>query len=152
MTKIYNTWNELHKDRYSQIDGDDFEASEIQASIRLSEVRATYKHFDWVLFRVNWGSDEIHRWNIVRKRTFVKIVELLCEGNSTKEICEALDLTMHHFKEGLRECYSCIPHEKKRFPVYKDDILKNIVKLLKYQHEQKILYANFRKSLKNFDH
>lgn len=148
--KIYNSWNELYKDRYSEIE-DSFEASEEGAINRLSEICAMYKHTDCVLFKFKSVSDVISEWNIVRKKTSVRIVELLCEGYSTKRICETLDITMHFFDVGLIKCFSCTPNQNKAFPVYKDDIYRNIVKLLKYEHERIVLEQNFRKSLKKFD-
>ena len=82
-----------------------------------------------------------------------RIVEMLCDGKTPKEIRETLGITNHYFEERLKPFrYGAgLPYEKRTYKARKTDILENVSKWKAHKLKLAEIEAEYRASLVHFD-
>jgi transposase len=87
------------------------------------------------------------------KSTGEKIVEMLCDGKTIKQIEAELEISHRTLENLLREVrYGAgLPYEKRTYKARKDDILANLEKWKEHRKRLRKIEQQFRASLVYFD-
>jgi len=82
-----------------------------------------------------------------------KIVEMLCDGITLKEIETALGISRHTLEERLRRVRrgAGLPYEKRTYKARKVDILANVEKWKAHRQRMREIEQEYRASLVPFD-
>ena len=82
-----------------------------------------------------------------------RIVEMLCDGMTIKQITLHLEISSHQLEEMLRKVRmgAHLPYEKRTYKARKDDILANIKKWKAYKIKLIEMEKEYRASLVPFD-
>lgn len=87
------------------------------------------------------------------KSTGEKIVEMLCDGKTIKQIEAGLEISHHTLEDLLRRVRqgAGLPYEKRTYKARKDDILANVAKWKEHKKRLLEIEQEYRASLIPFD-